>query len=116
MYLKELKKHSRASIIKIGLLKKFVLSDISQPSKFGGACKLATARKFITESSCMYLITNKVVNSKTVYKTAFHMYWYTPLFLSRETDLLLRNLLSYQSDSRKASTNVTNVSQPSFAR
>lgn len=35
MYLKELKKHSRASIIKIGLLKKFVLSDISQPSKFG---------------------------------------------------------------------------------
>lgn len=89
MYLKELNKHSRASIIKIGLLKKFVLSDIFQPSKFGGACKLATARKFITESSYMYLITNKVVNSKTVYKTAFHMYWCTPLFLSRETDLLL---------------------------
>lgn len=69
MYLKELKKHSRASIIKIGLFKKFVLSDIFQPSKFGGACKLATARKFVIESICMYLITNKVVNSKSVYKT-----------------------------------------------
>lgn len=48
----------------------------------------------------MYLITNKVVNSKSVYNTAFHMYWCTPLFLSRETDLLLWNLISYQSDSK----------------
>ena len=65
----------------------------------------------------MYLITNKVVNSKSVYKTAFHMYWYTPLFLSRETDLLLWNLIIYQSDSRKTwQTFHSLLSQDSFIK